>query len=101
VYRHHRTVPIMIGMNHVRNRYKSVVPVASRTETPLRSSNAMRPSSAIPAAPGMGETAMRTRTSEKATSISYNERFSAPKSVADVHKQKKAAQSVKVDALKM
>jgi hypothetical protein len=49
----------------------------------------------------MGDTAMSTRTNENATSISYSERFSAPKRVAEVHRQKKAAVSVRADEPKM
>ena len=91
----------MMGKNQVRERYRSVAPVASIVLTPALSSNAINPSSARPVPPGIGDRAITTRTSENATSASQTVRPCTSKTTAEVHKQIKPAAKVPTEAAKI
>ena len=69
--------------------------------TPACSSNAIRPNSASPAPPGIGESAMTTRTSENATSASENVSPDTSKTTDAVHMQQNPAAKVPKDATKI
>lgn len=75
--------------------------MASSTDMPASSNSATSPTSAMPTAPGTGDNAIRTRTREKAMSISCTAMPDTPKSHAETMSAVKLAANVDTEAAKM